>query len=44
MIIYPTEQHVEIGNAFLDETNNLGIHNRVTLDARCFLNNARIAF
>ena len=37
-------QDVEIGDAFLHETNNLGIHDRVDFDPRGFLHNARIAF
>ena len=33
MIGGPTVQHIEISYAFLDETNNLGIHNRTDFDA-----------
>jgi hypothetical protein len=32
MIGGPTMQHIEISYAFLDETNNLGIHNRAVVN------------
>jgi hypothetical protein len=37
MIGGPTVQQVEIGYAPLDETNNLGIHDRAAFDASGFL-------
>jgi hypothetical protein len=43
MISGPTVEHVEIGYALLDETNDLGIHDRATFDASSFLYNARVA-
>jgi len=43
MIGGPTAQHVEIGHALLDETNDLGIHDRAAFDASSFLDNARVA-
>jgi hypothetical protein len=36
-------EHVEIGYALLDETNDLGIHDRTAFDASSFLYNARVA-
>ena len=33
-----------IGNALLDETNNLGVHDCAAFDASSFLYNARVAF
>jgi hypothetical protein len=42
MIRGPTVQHVEIGNALLDETNNLGVHDCAAFDASSFLYNARL--
>ena len=41
MIGGPTVQRVENGCALLDETNNLGIHDRAAFDASRFLYNAR---
>jgi hypothetical protein len=41
MIGGPTVQHVEIGYASLDETNDLGIHDRASFDASSFLDNPR---
>src|SRR4029450_8548405 len=43
MIGGPTVEHVEIGYALLDETNDLGIHDRTAFDASSFLYNARVA-
>jgi len=43
MIGGPTVQHVEIGYALLDETNNLGVHDCSALDASSFLYNARVS-
>jgi hypothetical protein len=42
MIGGPTVQHVEIGYASLDETNDLGIHDRASFDASSFLDNPRV--
>src|SRR5262249_49613173 len=44
MIVGPTVQHVEIGCALLDETNDLGIHDRTAFDASRFLHDTGIAF
>jgi hypothetical protein len=41
MIGGPTVQRVENGYALLDETNNLGIHDRAAFDVSRFLYNAR---
>jgi hypothetical protein len=43
MIGGPTVQRVEIGYAPLDETNDLGVHDRAAFDASSFLDNARVA-
>src|SRR5262245_14796092 len=43
MLSRPTVQHVAIGYALLDETNDLGMHDRAAFDASSFLNNARVA-
>src|SRR5262245_23143735 len=43
MIGGPTVQHVEISYALLDETNDLGIHDRAAFDASAFFDNARVA-
>src|SRR5262245_25528598 len=43
MISGPTVQHVEIGYALLDQTNDLGIHDRAAFDASSFLYDARVA-
>jgi hypothetical protein len=42
MIGGPTVQRVEIGHALLDQTNNLGIHDRAAFDASGFFDNARV--
>ena len=44
MIVGPAVQHVEIGCALLDKTNDLGIHDRVAFDSSSFLNDTRVAF
>jgi hypothetical protein len=43
MIGGPTVQHVEIGYALLNETNDLGIHDHAAFDASSFLYDARVA-
>ena len=43
MIGSPTVQHVEIGYALLNETNDLGIHDRIAFDAASFLDNEGVA-
>gem|GEM_PF-1248952 len=37
-------QHVEIGYALLNETNDLGIHDHAAFDASSFLYDARVTF
>src|SRR5215467_13182738 len=43
MIGGPAVQHVEIGYALLNETNDLGIHDYAAFDASSFLYDARVA-
>src|SRR5262245_18208444 len=43
MIGGPTVQDGEIGYALLEETNDLGIHDRAAFDASRFLYNTRVA-